>query len=415
MNDSVSVAPDMASPEFVEDPYAAYTVYREKYPLLWHEGMQSYIISRYVDVELALKDPRFSTRNYAWQLEPLHGRTIVQMDGREHSTRRSLVQPAFRGRDLTEKFVPVIERNAAELIAGFAGDGHADLVAQFANLLPINVIIDMLGLPRQDYAKFQDWYATIIAFLSNLNGDPDVAAAGLSVKQEIADYLIPVIEARQADPGDDLLSVLCTAEIDGFRMTSEEVKGFVSLLLAAGGETTDKAIGSLMHNLLTHPDQLAAVQADRSLVDAAFAETLRHSPMTQMVMREPTEDVEVSGGTIPAGSTVTCLIGAANRDTERFAAPDEFNLFRSDLDATRAFTAAAGHVGFGLGRHFCVGSFLAKAEVTIGVNALLDMAPDLRSAPDAATVDVGLFTRGPDRVLVEFTAAGDRAEAGQPA
>jgi cytochrome P450 len=186
-------------------------------------------------------------------------------------------------------------------------------------------------------------------------------------------------------------------------MSDEDIKAFVSLLLAAGGETTDKAVASLFKNLLEHPDQLAAVRDDRDLIPRAFAETLRYTPPVHMIMRQPAEDVVVSGGTIPAGSTVTCLIGAANRDARRFENPDSFNIFRDDLPTNTAFSAAANHLSFALGRHFCVGALLAKTEVEVATNQLLDAMPDLRLAEDAAPVERGVFTRGPASLKIRFT------------
>jgi pulcherriminic acid synthase len=168
---------------------------------------------------------------------------------------------------------------------------------------------------------------------------------------------------------------------DDVSMSDEDVKAICSLLLAAGGETTDKAIASLFSNLLRHPEQLAAVRADRGLIPKAFAETLRYTPPVHMIMRQPAHDVPLGGGTIPAGSTVTCPIAAANRDPERYADPDTFDIFRDDLKVGTAFTAAADHLAFALGRHFCVGALLAEAEVIAGTNQLLDAMPDLRLAP----------------------------------
>ncbi|OLT11391.1 cytochrome P450 [Pseudonocardia sp. CNS-139] len=400
---STETVPDILSAAFAADPNALYPAFLDEHPLLWHETLQTYVVSRYEDVELAFKDPRFSTKNYEWQLEPVHGPTFMQMDGREHATRRALVAPSFRGRELAEKFQPVIERTARDLAAAFAPDGRADLVGQFATRLPIMVMVDVFGLPPQDHERFHRWYTLIVDFVSSLGQSPEAEAAGLRTRDEIAEYLIPLIEGRRTAPGDDLLSTLTHAEIDGVRMSNVEVKAFVSLLLTAGAETTDKGIGSVMQLLLEHPDQLAAVRADRALVEAAFAESLRHSPMIQMVMRITTEDVDFSGGTVPAGSTVTCLVGAANRDPRRFDRPAEFDVHRPDLDTRRAFSGGADHVGFGLGRHFCVGAQLARAEVVAGVNALLDMAGDLRLADGCTPVRTGLFTRGPERLDVVFT------------
>ncbi|MFD0414991.1 cytochrome P450 [Streptomyces sp. NPDC127108] len=397
--------PDILSPEFAADPYPVYRALREQAPLLWHEPTKSYLVSRYEDVARVFKDKeaQFTTENYDWQLEPVHGRTILQLSGREHAVRRALVAPAFRGSELRDVFLPVIRQNSEELIDAFRDRGSADLVADYATRFPVNVIADMLGLDKADHARFHGWYTTVIAFLGNLAGDPEVTAAGERTRVEFAEYMFPVIAERRKNPGTDLLSALCAAEVDGVRMSDEDIKAFCSLLLAAGGETTDKAIAGIFANLLTHPDQLAAVRADRTLIDRAFAETLRHSPPVHMIMRQSAVDVEVAGGTIPAGATVTCLIGSANRDGERYRDPDRFDIFRDDLTATTAFSAAADHLAFALGRHFCVGALLARAEVETGVNQLLDAMPDMRLADGFVPSEQGVFTRGPAALPVEFT------------
>jgi len=400
--------PDILSPEFATNPYPAYAVMREKEPLIWHEATQSYIISRYEDVERVFKDKNaeFTTDNYNWQIEPVHGKTILQLSGREHAVRRALVAPAFRGRELQERFMPVIERNSRELIDAFRHSGSADIVSDYATRFPVNVIADMLGLDKADHARFHGWYTAVIAFLGNLAGDPEVTAAGERTRVQFAEYMFPIIRERRDNPGDDLLSSLCIAEVDGVRMNDEDIKAFCSLLLAAGGETTDKAIASILANLLLHPDQLAAVREDRSLIPAAFAETLRYTPPVHMIMRQSATDVQVTGGTIPAGATVTCLIGAANRDEQRYREPDRFDIFRDDLTTTSAFSAAADHLAFALGRHFCVGALLAKAEVETGVSQLLDAMPDLRLADGFDPVEQGVFTRGPQSLPVRFTPSG---------
>ncbi|MFE7705662.1 cytochrome P450 [Streptomyces sp. NPDC057486] len=403
----VSPLPDILSPAFAADPYGAYRTMRESAPLIHHEATDSYLVSRYEDVERVFKDKagEFTTDNYDWQIEPVHGRTILQLSGREHAVRRALVAPAFRGAGLQEKFLPVIERNARELIDTFRHTGEADLVGGFATRFPVLVIADMLGLDRADHDRFHAWYTTVIAFLGNLAGDPEVTAAGERTRQEFAAYMIPVIQQRRDAPGDDLLSALCAAEVDGVRMSDEDIKAFCSLLLAAGGETTDKAIASVFANLLTHPEQLAAVREDRSLIDRAFAETLRYTPPVHMIMRQAATEVELSGGTVPAGATVTCLIGSANRDESRYHEPDRFDLFRTDLTSTDAFSAAADHLAFALGRHFCVGALLARAEVETAVNQLLDAMPDLRLADGFTPAELGVFTRGPQLLPVRFSPA----------
>jgi pulcherriminic acid synthase len=397
-------APDILSADFAANPYPHYRTLRDDYPLHYHAPTESYIISRYDDVEQAFKDKVFTSKNYEWQLEPVHGRTILQMDGREHAHHRNIVGRAFRGRELARNFVPVIERNAKNLIDGLlVQDGAVDFVDDFARLFPISVIVDMLDLPREDLPKFNRWYTRIIDFLSNLTQDPDVTQRGLQTKEELQAYMLPIIAERRQNPGDDLLSILCTAEIDGVQMSDHEIKAFVSLLLAAGGETTDKAMANLLRLLLEHPDQMQAVRDDRSLIPNAIAEMLRHSPPVHMIMRTPEADVELGGGIVPAESTVTCLIGAANRDDRYFANSDTFNIFRDDLNVKQAFTGAANHTAFALGRHFCVGAMLAKSEMEIALNYLLDVTDNIQMTETPQ--EAGIFTRGLTSLHIELTPA----------
>ncbi|MFB6823746.1 cytochrome P450 [Streptomyces virginiae] len=397
--------PDILSQKFAENPYPTYRALRESPELVWHEATQSYLVARHEDVARVFKDKesQFTTDNYAWQAEPVHGKTLLQMSGREHATRRALVAPAFRGHELREKVVPLIERNARELIDGFRGTGSVDLVSGFASHFPITVIADMFGLDRSGQKHIGGWYRAFVAFTGNLSGDPECAAAGTRAQAEFAAYMLPVIRERRSRLGDDLLSALCTAEVDGVSMSDEDIKAFCSLLLTAGAETTDKAVAALFANLLADPRQLDAVRQDRRLIDRAFAETLRYSPPVHMIMRQAGTDVPMSAGTVPAGATVTCLIGAANRDPERYADPDRFDILRDDLTATTAFSAAADHLAFALGRHFCVGALLARAEVEIATNQLLDAMPDMRPADGYDPAEQGVFTRGPKSVRVEFT------------
>ena len=398
------MTPDILSPEFSEDPFPVLQLMRDEHPVYFHEAMNSYMICRYEDVERAFKDPAFNSNNYEWQLEPVHGPTILQMEGRDHSRHRNLVTPAFRGADLREKFFPVIERCSAELIDNWRTAGHVDFVQQYTTRFPINVIVDMLGLPKSDHDRFHAWYSSIMAFLSNLVGDPDVMAAGIRTRDELQEYMLPIIAERRTSPGDDLLTTLCQAEIGGERLSDIEVKAFVSLLLTAGGETTDKSMANMFWRLIEHPDQMAAVREDRSLIRNAFAETLRHTPPVQMIMRETAADVEMSGATIPAGATVTCLLAGANRDPRKYDDPDRFDIFREDLDMEKAFTAAANHTSFALGRHFCVGAILALTEVETGTNQLLDAMDEIGFA-DGPPNPVGVFTRSPVHMPLTFRPA----------
>jgi pulcherriminic acid synthase len=398
--------PDILSDEFALDPHPYYKIMRDHYPLLHHEPSDYYFITRYEDVARAYKDSvAFSNENYGFQMEPVIGRTVIQMSGREHSVNRHLITPALRGRYL-DTFLPRVHQNAQDMISRFRGDGKVELVEQFTKWFPINVLVDMLELPQGDLPKFHNWYSSLMAYLSNLTRDEGILEWGQRTQREFPEYILPIIAARREQPGTDLISRLCTTEVDGSMLTDEQIKALLGLLLIAGGETTDKAIACTVRNLLQHPDQLDEVRADPSLATTAIAESLRFSPPVQIILRTATADVEVSGGTIPAGSTVGCVNGAANRDDRRYTDPDSYDIHRSDLNVDQAFSGAADHVAFALGRHFCVGSLLAKREMETSISQLLEAMPDVRFADGFTPRDVGLFTRGPEELWLEFTPTG---------
>jgi cytochrome P450 len=403
--------PELLSPEVVRDPLPLYRRLRDDYPLHYDPSVEAYLISRHSDVGAAYRNPVFTTRNYEWQLEPVFGRGLLQLEGAEHVRKRALVSGPFRGEGL-RRWEPVVarltagiiddvvERATAELAAPLEAGMQIDLVADFAHRLPISVIAEVLDLPRQDRPRFFGWYTAMIAFLANLAKDPTVHENGLRARHELREYLAPVIRARRENPGDDLISALLTARIDGEGLPDDEVMTHVTQLLNAGAETTDKTIGSIVRHLIEHPDQFHAVREDRSLVINAISETLRLTPPSQMNGRVTSEEVEIAGGTVPAGAFVMLLIQSANRDARRFANPDRFDIFRTDLDHSKSFSGSADHFAFGGGRHYCLGAMLAKTEMEIALNMLFDRFPSMRFADGFVSVDTGLKMRAPAELQV---------------
>jgi pulcherriminic acid synthase len=397
--------PDIFSPDFARDPYPHYRVMRDQYPLYFHEGARAYVLSRYQDVELALENPVFTTRSYARQIEPLLGRTIVQLDGREHAAQRQLIGPSFHAGNVREKFLGLIEETARTLIDGFRERGEVELVREFVAAFPVRILAGLLGLPPTEEGRFRTWYTSLLRFGLNLTGDPEVTRAGFQAREELDAYLRPLIRERRSDPRDDLLSMLAGVEVDGQRLGDDEICRFGMLMIFAGGETTEKTLATCFRNLVSHPEQLAAVRADRSLVERAIAESIRYTAPTHMVPRRTSAEVEVSGGSIPAESEVLCFLGSANRDARHYERPDVFDIHRKELDPRRAFTGGANHLAFGAGRHFCLGATLSKFEVQAAILQLLDAMHDIRYADGVAPPDVGLFLRGPKEMRLRFTVA----------
>jgi cytochrome P450 len=393
---------DFFSPAFNQNPYTVYKTLRDEHPIFFSEQLNAYVLSRYEDVAAALRNPVFTVKNYEFQSEPLHGRTFIQMDGQEHSRYRNVVAPSMRGRELFENLMPLIERTAETVMKPLFKKNQADFATEFASRFPVLVIMGMLGLDTENEKDFLRWYRSFVDFIADLGRTPAITERAFQTKEEITSRLLPIIAAKRNKPGNDLLSTMCSTEIDGVKMTDAEIKAFISLLITAGGESTDKMLSLMLRNLLKHPDQMEAVRKDRALIERAFAESLRYSPVTHRLMRITDAEVEVQGGKIPEGTQVLLMLGAAQHDERQFKNPESFDIFRGDLDSARAFSGAANHLAFGAGRHFCVGAMLAKAEIEIAFNKLLNHTAHIRLAEGQWPEESGLFTRGITTLAIHY-------------
>lgn len=286
------------SREFLADPYPIWERMRHEAPVFYDERSKAWVLTRYQDcVDAFANHTDFSNRLYRTTLGVVFGPTMLDMDGHDHVVRRKIVAPEFVGRRF-EPYYAAIDRNARALIDAFPGDGPVDLVDAFSTRLPVNVIVDMLGMDQSDHDRFHDWYTTMMAGLVRFN--PDKQQAGIAAHEQLAEYVTPIIEDRRGCPVEDLISKIVHATAEGESLDDTEIKAFISLLLVAGGETTDKGIANMWSRLLQHPDQLEAVLADPELFDAAFSEMMRHSPPVLSQLRYTVNEVTFSGVTIPA-------------------------------------------------------------------------------------------------------------------
>ncbi len=393
--------PDIFSADFARDPYPHYREMRDHHPLYWHEASKAYILSRYEDVITALTDSRFTTRSYATQIEPLLGVTLVQRDGQDHARERRFLAAPFRADRLQTRFAPAIERVADDLIAGLRGQRDVELIEAFITPFAMGVLAAVIGLPASDTARFRTWYTALLRYGMNLVGDPAVAQAGLDARDDLRAYLRLLISDTRNPSRSGLLALLAAPASDGQRLTNDEIVSAAMLMVFAGGETVEKTLATFIRNLIAHPDQFARVRADRALIDTALAESLRYTAPTHMVPRRTQTASRLGCGVIPAESEVICFLGAANRDDRRFDEPDRFDIGRPKIDGTRAFTAVAAHVAFGTGRHFCLGAVMAKTEIHIAVDRLLDAMPSIQFAAEVPP-DHGLFLRGPLRLDIRL-------------
>ena len=379
----------------VSDPYPDFAALRAQGPLVkvdfgmgMGEGMpEIFQAVSYEAVQDVLRDgARFSSAGYAEVMGAVMGHTILEMDEPEHHGYRSLIQQAFTRKAMEAWETELVEPIIDECIDSFIDDGRAELVSKLFFPFPVNVIAALLGLPSEDLPLFHRLAVEIISV--SVDMDRAHRASGA-----IAEYLTPIIDERRADPKRDMLSVLSQAEHDGVRLTDDEILAFCRLLLPAGAETTYRSSSNLVCGLLSDPDQLDAVRADRSLLPQAIEEGLRWEPPLLMILRTATVDTEVCGMAVPAGAAIAVNMGSANHDESRWPDPERFDIYRDQH----------AHLSFASGPHMCLGMHLARMETKVVVNRLLDRLPGLRLDPAAPEPYItGMTFRAPPRLDVIF-------------
>jgi cytochrome P450 len=382
----------------VRDPYPELAEARRAHPvqcldssLMPHdEGQQVFFVYRHEDIALVLRDAETFSSAHIIDLimGPVMGEHIMLgMDDPQHRRYRGLVSTAFRQKALARWEDELIATVVDELIDAFADRGHADLVREFTFPFPTQVIASLLGLPREDYRQFQRWSTAILSFFTKLD-------EAITASHQLTEYIAKILDERRRQPREDVISDLAQAELDGEHLSDEEIFSFLRLLLPAGVETTYRATGNLLFSLLTNPQQLDAIRADRGLVAQAIEEALRLETPLLNITRLATRDAEIGGVTIPAGSTVMLMLAAANRDEDRYPDPDRYDIFRE---------GAKPHISFGHGPHACLGLHLARLEMRTALNLLLDRLPGLRLDPDGDDPHIrGQVFRSPTSLPVLF-------------
>jgi cytochrome P450 len=372
---------------FRADPHPAYAALRELGPvhrvrLPESDGYETWLVVGYEEARAALADPRLSKDGSRIGLTPLDeeliGPYLLVADPPRHTRLRALVTRAFTARRV-EALRPRVQGITDELLDAMLPLGRADLVESFAYPLPITVICELLGVPELDRVAFRKLSTEVVAPVSAASGEDAVVRLGEYLTELIADK-------RRAGPAEDLLSALIeTTTEDGDRLSPEELRGMAYLLLLAGHETTVNLITNGVHALLTHPEQLAALRADMSLIDSAVEEMLRYEgPVEAATFRYAAEPLEIAGTRLEAGEAVMIGLTAADRDGARYPEPDRFDIRRDPR----------AHLAFGHGIHFCLGAPLARLEARTAISTLLDRAPGLAlDGPPGAWLP-GMLIRG---------------------
>ena len=379
-----------------DDPYPVYARLREEAPLYRNDAVGFWALSRHADVSAAFRDHEtfssahgVSVEPSAWGPHAHRTMSFLALDPPRHTRMRALVSKGFtprRVRELEDGILALTRRYLEPALER----GEFDFVGDFAGLLPMDVISEMMGVPEADRAEVRRLADTVVHREEGLD---DVPPAGMDAALTLAAYYQDLVAERRRRPAGDLTSALLDAEIDGDRLTDTEVIAFLFLMVVAGNETTTKLLANAVHWASLNPAQAAKPFADPARVDDWVAETLRYDTSSQMLARRVVRDVELHGRRVPAGDRMLLLAGSANRDPRAFPEPDTYDL---DRDTARS-------VSFGGGRHFCLGANLARLEARIAltefVRRVASYEVDHAGAERVHSVNVRGFARLPVRVV----------------
>jgi cytochrome P450 len=364
---------DLGGADFLADPYPMLTRLRERAPIAWHPATGQWLALSYEYANQVLRDRRFgrlwTDKQPTDRFEPfneLHRNQMMENEPPAHTRLRSLVAKAF-ARGHIERLRPRVEAMTEALLDQVDVGSGFDLIADYAEPLPVAVIAELLGIPSEDQPLLRPWSAAIVA-MYEYGRTTEVEDRAIAAAADFAGYMRELADARRATPRDDLVSHLVAAEDEGQKLTGDELVASAILLLNAGHEASVNAFGNGVVALLDHPDQLALLRSDEALVEPAVEELLRFDSPLQLFERTAREEVTVGPVTVPAGGRVAALLGAANRDPIAFERA-------TSLDLTRR---PNHHIAFGAGLHHCLGAPLARMELQISLPALLRRCPDLR-------------------------------------
>ncbi|MED5261481.1 MAG: cytochrome P450 [Myxococcota bacterium] len=356
-------------------------------PILFH-GRPAWLLTRHVDVTEAFRDETLFSAKAVQEANtfPVMGRNIMGMEGEEHRINRALVSPHFKLRLMPEVVEEMVRPLCHDLVDGFIADGEVDLVRRFNKQLPLSAICRIIGIPPEDDDRLAGWAMALISY----PWDPKGA---LDASRQFTNYLGELVEARRGEPRDDLLTALCREEVEGQRLSDEEIFSFVRVLFPAGADTTYLGLGSLMTALLEEPGRVEAIRGNPEAQAAAVEEALRWEAPTALLPRMVVEGGVFGGEKLGPNTVVLLGITAANRDPAVFPDPHRFDRTRKTV----------GHLSFGLGNHFCLGSHLARAELRVALSVLLERLGEIEL--QEVPIMEGAVLRGPDRLQIRFSSA----------
>jgi cytochrome P450 len=372
----------LLDPEVLADPYPLYRRLREEAPVHWDPYLHAWVVTRYADVITVLHRYR-AGRTPApdrlaalgmEELSPIAAVMVKQMlflDQPDHGRVRRLASVAFTPRRVA-RLREHIRQIAESLVDDLVGSGEFDVMATLANPLPAIVTAEMLGVPTSDHDQLKSWSQDFAEMLGNFQHNPGRLPQVLRSLEEMINYFGTAIANEATHPTEGLVNALVTAEVDGDRLTREEIIANVIVTMVGGLETTTNLIGNGLLTLLRQPDLMRQLRADPSLMPSAIEELLRYESPSQHTARLAPADAVLGDREIPENAAVIAVMGAANRDPARFAEPDQVQLGRDDNR----------HVAFGWAGHFCFGAPLARIEGQLAFETLLSRFAEITLASD---------------------------------
>jgi hypothetical protein len=374
------------SDEILQDPYPTYARLHEEGPLHYvqvGEKWAVWSIFSYAECSSIAKDPRLSAKRAQQMLLSLPisrqaefkelarmlGLWLIFMDPPEHTRLRKLLNKGFSPAAI-EGLRPQVEAIVDRMLKPFARASEIDLMREFANPMPVRIILEMLGIPQELRDTFVEWSRAIAVFRGSPERSVEQARAAQDALIELTDFFRKTVAERRRNKGNDLISLLIDIEEEGEVLTEEELYAQCIALLFAGHETTRNLIGNGMYTLLQHPEETAELREKPEMIRTAVEEILRYESPVQFTARVLKEDIEVCGQRIPKKWTMLCMLGAANRDPRKFKDPDKLNLKRLNNE----------HLAFSAGPHFCIGAQLARLEGQVALLNLVQRFPDMKIA-----------------------------------
>ena len=390
----MSVGTEISVEQLESDPYPIYKQLRAEEPVCFVDSVGLWLVTRWDDVQRVDKSPDlFSGETEPSTLRRTFGPNLLASEGAYHDRIRKIIYPWFRVGAIGDYPDNVITPIANELVDGFADRGSCDLVSEFAEPLSARVLKRALGLAFVEEETLRRWFVELATGAANFEGDPDKQAIADAASAEVNETLAPVIERLEGEPDDTLLSSMVHTEVDGERLTREEIQSNLKVMIVGGLQATTDLIALSLWAILSHPEQLEEVRADPKLVDPAIEEASRwHSPVGTST-RQTTRDTELGGVKLEQGALVAAVLASANHDERNWSDPERYDIHRGE----------GSHLAFATGPHLCIGARLGRYEARTAWRILLDRLPGLRLDPERPIEISGWEFRSPHHLHVQWS------------